>query len=133
MFNSLSVVMSPHTAIGSVEDAVGQVYAALLTKPACVGRLKSDQPLSQLLVPNAPLKSVCVYQLSGTVSTFEYATEPHAGRGSIAVVLSSVNVPPAISGSAETEDHGVEGLLQPFAVSKVKAELAPSMMAFDEK
>ena len=76
-----------------------------LEKPGRLGWLKSDQPSSQLTLPNAPLYVVALKKASplGTGSMFEYAAEPHAGRGSIGVMLVSVKSPPEMSGSASTK------------------------------
>ena len=102
-----------------------------LTKPGRLGRLKSDQPSSQLTLPNAPLYVVVLKKASplGTGSTFEYAAEPHAGRGSIGTMLVSVKSPPAMSGSAFTKVGAV-----PLHGDTIwKPAVGLWMMLFDEK
>jgi hypothetical protein len=67
----------------------------------------------------------------GTGSTFEYAAEPHAGRGSIGDVLVSVNVPPKMSGSVLTKAGAVPvhgdtmKRTAPRADSKISRVFAP--------
>ena len=102
-----------------------------LTKPRRLSRLKNDQPSSQLTLPNAPLYVVALKKTSplGTGSTFEYAAEPHAGRGSIGDVLVSVNVPPEMSGFALTK----AGAVPVHGDTMLKPAVGPSMMLFDEK
>ena len=93
--------------------------------------MKNDQPSSQLTLPNAPLYVVALKKASpfGTGSTFEYAAEPHAGRGSIGVVLVSVNVPPEMSGFVLTNAGAV-----PVHGDKIwKPAVGLWMMLFDEK
>jgi len=96
-----------------------------------LGRLKNDQPLSQLTLPNAPLYVVALKKASplGTGSTFEYAAELHAGRGSIGDVLVSVNAPPEMSGSVLTK----AGATPVQGDTMLKPAVGPSMMLFDEK
>ena len=102
-----------------------------LEKPGRLGRLKSDQPSSQLTLPNAPLYVVALKKASplGTGSTFEYAAEPHAGRGSIGTMLVSVKSPPVMSGSAFTK-AGAEPL---HGDTISKPAMGLWMMLFDEK
>ena len=92
--------------------------------------MKNDQPSSQLTLPNAPLYVVVSKKESpvGTGSTFENAAGPHA-RGSIGVVLVSVNVPPEMSGFVLTNAGAV-----PVHGDKIwKPAVGLWMMLFDEK
>ena len=102
-----------------------------LTKPRRLSRLKNDQPSSQLTLPNAPLYVVALKKESplGTGSTFEYAAEPHAGRGSIGTMLVSVNVPPEMSGLALTK----VGAVPVHGDTIWKPAVGLWMMLFDEK
>ena len=101
------------------------------TKPGRLGRLKSDQPSSQLTLPNAPLYVVVLKKASplGTGSTLENAAEPHAGRGSIGTMLVSVKSPPAMSGSAFTK----AGVVPVHGATMSKPRAGLWMMLFDEK
>jgi hypothetical protein len=100
-------------------------------KPGRLGRLKSDQPSSQLTLPNAPLYVAALKKVSpfGTGSTFEYAAEPHAGRGSIGTMLVSVNVPPEMSGLSSTK----VGAVPVHGDTIWKPAVGLWMMLFDEK
>jgi len=101
-----------------------------LTKPGRLGRLKNDQPSSQLTLPNAPLYVVGLKKESpfGTGSTFEYAAGLHA-RGSIGLVLVSVNVSPKRSGFVLTK----AGAVPVHGDTIWKPAVGLSMMLFDEK